>query len=749
MRTRTRPASPVSLEYLPALDGIRGVAVVAVIATHTVATIPGGFLSVDVFFALSGYLITSLLVAEWRQSGTIALGRFWSRRARRLLPALFLMLTAVGAGAALWPQIFGSPSLRGDTLATVLYVANWHFIADHTNYFQAYGTASPLLHTWSLAIEEQFYLVWPIVVLAVLRLRRPGRRAGGGVDGGGVDGGGVDGGVWVTDPIGPAGTPDHRRRLQVLFVIAGAGAVASALWMAALTHAGGDTTRSFYASDTRAQAILVGAALALGTVLWGPARSRRARAALWSGGIAGVVGTALLWALVPPSSLLVFRGGFFVAALGTAGVIACVAALPSSRLASVLCLSPLRYVGRISYGMYLWYWPLVLVLSGPRTHLQGYPLLGVRLVVIIAVASTSAYLVELPIRRGHLPSWWAPTAMPLAASLAVLTTFLATVGVSDVAAASVGGGHGNALVAAGTGAGGSVRTTTPVAPVKVLIVGDSMAGTLGVGIGQLMARYGVVAVNEGSPGCSVSMDQLVKVLWFTNPPGQPCVDNDPDALMAQWRAWVGQFNPDVVVYLARSDVLDQEVNSTWTNLGVPAFDAYVTARFHQAVDVLGSRGAHVVLLTSPFYDTGVQPSGLPWPEDDPGRVTIDNQIIESMADAPVRRAAGSRSRAPRSVRPQRGLFSGITGSGNVTVIDAGAWLSPGGHYSVTVGGVQARCGDGVHLTVAGSEWLAKRILPVISLLGRVHQASSPTGSWSGASALTPPSWYSELPCTAS
>jgi len=754
MRTRTRPASPVSLQYLPALDGIRGVAVVAVIATHTVATIPGGFLSVDVFFALSGYLITSLLIAEWRETGTIALGRFWSRRARRLLPALFLMLTAVGAGAALWPQIFGSTSLRGDTLATVLYVANWHFIADHTSYFQAYGTASPLLHTWSLAIEEQFYLVWPIVVLAVLGLRRPRARAGGDPDG-----------VWVSGGAGDPG--DRRRRLTVLFVLAAAGAVASALWMAALTHAGGDTTRSFYASDTRAQAILVGAALAIGSVLWAPTRSRRARAALWSWGVAGVVGTALLWALVPASSLLVFRGGFFVAALCTAGVIACVANLPTSPLASVLCVRPLRYVGRISYGMYLWYWPLILVLSGTRTHLQGYRLLGVRLVAIIAVATASAYLVELPIRRGHLPVWWAPTAMPIAASLAVLTTFLATVGVSDVAAASVGGGHGTALATAATrGSGESARTMTSSAPVKVLIVGDSIAGTLGVGIGQLMSQYDMVAVNEGSPGCSVSMDQLVKVLWFTNPPGKPCVEDDPDALLAQWRAWVDQFNPDVVLYLARSEVLDQEVNSTWTNLGVAAFDSYVTSRFHQAIDVLGSRGAHVVLLTSPFYDTGVQPSGLPWPEDDPARVTLDNQIIESMADPPVRSSGGARSSSrsrtgsgsnsgsgPRagsgSVRPQRGPSSWITGRGNVTVIDSGAWLSPGGHYSVTVDGVQARCGDGVHLTVAGSEWLAKRILPVISLLGRAHQASSPTGSWSGETALTPPSWYSELPCAAS
>ena len=132
---------------------------------------PGGFLGVDIFFALSGYLITSLLVSEWWQDATIALGRFWSRRARRLLPALFLMLTAVGAGAALWPQVFDSQALRGDTLATVLQGANWHLISTHTNYFGHSGPQSPLLHTWSLAIEEQFYLVWPIVVLFVLTVR--------------------------------------------------------------------------------------------------------------------------------------------------------------------------------------------------------------------------------------------------------------------------------------------------------------------------------------------------------------------------------------------------------------------------------------------------------------------------------------------------------------------------------------------------------------------------------------------------
>jgi len=702
------------LRHLPGLDGIRAVAVLAIITTHTVGALPGGFLSVDVFFALSGYLITSLLVSEWRHDGTISLARFWSRRARRLLPALFLMLTAVGVGAALWPEIFSSPSLRSDTLATVLQVANWHFIADHTNYFVTTGRASPLMHTWSLAIEEQFYLVWPIVVLGILTLRRP--RAWGGAR-----------------PAGDPGAPSQRRRLGALFVVAVTGALASATWMAVLTQSGSDTTRSYYGSDTRAQAICVGAALAIGGVLWGPACSRRARRALGGAGILGVLGTGVLWALVPEKSLWVFRGGFLVAALCTAGVIACVADVAGSPVATVLSVRPLRYVGRISYGMYLWYWPLVLVLSGPRIHLGGVTLLGARLVCITGVATVSAYAVELPIRRGRLPRWWGPLVMPIAASLAVLTTFLATVGVSAAAEASVSA-HGNVLDTGTTTAPGSARTTTTTypAPVKVLIVGDSMAGTLGVGLGRVMAQYGVVAVNEGSPGCSVSMDQMVQVLWFTDPPGAPCVNGDPGALFAQWRAWVDQFNPDVVLYLARSEVLDQEVGSTWAHLGEPAFDSYVANRFRQAIAVLGSRGAHVVLLTSPFYDTGVQPDGLPWPEDDPSRVTTDNQIIESMA-----LTGSGRSRR-----------SGL-GTSKVTVIDAGAWLSPGGHFSATVDGVAARCNDGVHLTVAGGEWLAERILPVISLLGRAHQAASATGSWSGDLALTPPSWYSELPCAPS
>ena len=723
------------MEHVPGLDGIRGVAVLAIITTHTVGIIPGGFLSVDVFFALSGYLITSLLVAEWRGTSTISLGRFWSRRARRLLPALFLMLTAVGVGAALWPEIFRGSTLRGDTLATVFYVANWHLIAEHANYFANTGAQQPLLHTWSLAIEEQFYVVWPIVVLGVLAARRPRLRRPrvAGPD---------EGAPWgaASGPaVGTVGTAiDTGRRLRALFVVAVGGALASATWMAVLTRSAADTTRSYYGSDTRAQAILVGAALALGMAIWGPIRSPAGRSAVRVAGVAGALGTALLWTLVPQTSTLAFKGGFFVAAACTAAVIASVTTLPRTTVGSALAWGPLRYVGRISYGMYLWYWPMVLVLSSARTGLSGFPLLVVRVVVIISIATVSAYGVELPIRRGQFPRWWIPLAMPTAAGLAVLTTFMATVEVTASAAAA-------RLPAGALGTGSSTATTYPQ-PVKVLIVGDSVAGTLGVGLGREMAQYGVVAVNEGSPGCSVSMDQLVQVLWFTDPPGTPCKDNDPQALLDQWRTWVDEFNPDVVIYMARSEVLDQQVDSQWMHLGEPAFDTYVAGRFRQAIDVLDSRGAHVVLLTSPYYDTGIQPSGSPWPEDDPARVNIDNQIIQSMATPNAGKSASGKGRsgAPKSAQP---VDQSLLGTGKVTVLDVGAWLSPDGAFSDTVDGVQARCKDGVHLTVAGGEWLAKKILPVVALLGRAHQAASPGGSWSGDLALTPPSWYSELPCS--
>jgi peptidoglycan/LPS O-acetylase OafA/YrhL len=736
MGVKAPRASSVASSHIPALDGVRAFAVLAVIAFHSLGSLPGGYFGVDVFFALSGFLITSLLVAEWSGHGTVSLRGFWARRARRLLPALFLMLTAVGVVAAVWPRVLGNPQLLGDALATVFYSANWHLIAQHANYFSATSTTqSALLPTWSLAIEEQFYLLWPVVVLAVL-------------------GGGIR-------PRRARVTPDElpertrRRRLGVLLAVAGGGALASAAWMAVITplvvHSANDLNRSYYGSDTRAQALLVGAALAIACVLWQPARSTWARFVLPWVGLAGVATLAALWAHVPETSALAFHGGFLIAALGTAAVIACVTQLPTSAVGSLLSLRPLRYLGRISYGMYLWYWPITLIVSGSRTGLQGYPLFALRLALVVAVASVSAYAVELPIRRGALPSWRAVVAMPAAAGVAILTVFVAGV-VPTVAAAAdtapvtapvagpaTASAAGHAVAAAGSS---TLLDRHDASPVKVLVVGDSVAGTLGVGLSSVAADYDAVVLNEGSPGCSVSMDQSFQALWSTVPPGKPCRDGDPSALLDQWQAWVDEWNPDVVVYVARGETFDQEVGGQWEHLGEPAFDAYVAARFRAAVRVLGSRGAHVVLLTSPYYDSGTQVSGAPWPEDDPQRVNVDNGIIESVA-------AGTAPRSAPGVPAGDGAATASTGdgaSGPVSVLALGNWISPGGQFSTDVGGVPVRCGDGVHFTVAGGQWVAARLFPRIVPLGRAHQSASPGGSWPTPLPQAPPAWYAPLPC---
>ncbi|MGP8006065.1 MAG: acyltransferase family protein, partial [Acidimicrobiales bacterium] len=171
--SRSSATDPASGPRIGALDGLRGLAVLAVCAFHFgVPGVAGGFLGVDVFYVLSGYLITSLLVKEFERAGTVRLGQFWARRARRLLPALLLVLMAVTLYVRYVALPGTYPGYRGDALATLFYFSNWHQIATSTDYFAATGPVSPLTHTWSLAIEEQFYLVWPLVVLGVLHVAR-------------------------------------------------------------------------------------------------------------------------------------------------------------------------------------------------------------------------------------------------------------------------------------------------------------------------------------------------------------------------------------------------------------------------------------------------------------------------------------------------------------------------------------------------------------------------------------------------
>ena len=363
-----RPVEGTS-PYLPGLDGIRAVAVLAVIAYHlNFGWASGGLLGVQVFFVLSGYLITDLLVAEYGRHRGIGLKHFWIRRARRLLPALFVMLfVTVG-----WATLFDRSqlvALRSDLPAGIFYVSNWWYIFHHVSYFAKFGPPSPLGHLWSLAIEEQFYLVWPLLILAGFR--------------------------WL-----------HTKRALILVTLAAA--TASALEMAVLYSPSpeADPTRVYDGTDTRAFALLIGAALAL----WLP-RSRpfaavtaNARRLLNLVGGAALLGIfAMYWGTSQYQSFP-YEGGMFLLALLTALVIG-VTVHPGSQLRTVLGWEPLRWVGERSYAIYLWHYP-VIVLTTPLNAPPNVVRAILQTAVTLVIAALSWRYVEQPVRHGALGRQW-------------------------------------------------------------------------------------------------------------------------------------------------------------------------------------------------------------------------------------------------------------------------------------------------------------------------------------------------------
>ncbi len=766
-----------SLGRIPGLDGVRALSVLAIIAFHTgLNSVPGGYYGVDAFFVLSGFLITSLLVKEWGSSGSIRLRRFWAGRARRLLPALFVLVTVMGIVMAFFPTLFQAPHMLGYALATVFYVSNWYSTHTSATYFSLSSGQSPLLHTWSLAIEEQFYLVWPLAVLAVLKLGR-GRlyawRCGGGHGGHARPRRArgrrarqersieiLGGGSMVLTPAPAPATVDpeweRRLRLQALFGVACFGSLASALTMVFFAP-NGYTTRAYYGTDCRAQALLVGAAISIGLTLWREGSNRRwFKTCAGVAGILGVAGSAVLWTTVQETSVFAFSGGFLLASLAAGGVVLACAVAPRSLAVRLLELPPLPQWGRISYGMYLWYWPVLLLMTGQRLHWGVYPLFLARVGITVAIAALSYDLVEMPIRRGALRNWRSWVAAPVGAAAAIAAVFVSTlvpVGATELAGKPIdiqtpATTTTTQPVGPGRLTSSPIATTTTTAPVqtylslplppsggpagkqvKVLIVGDSVAGTLGVGLADLAERShdNVQFANEGAPGCSASMQEQIKVLWYTVPPNPPCSSTNPEALFTTWRQWVDAYNPDVVVYVARGETFDQEVGNRWQNLGQASFDDYVASRYREAVSVLGSRGATVVLMTSPYYDSGSQPAGGPWPEDAPARVQIDNSTI--------RQVASTSTTGP-----------GTPADGKVYVFDLNEVVDPGGKYSPTIGPYNVRCNDGVHFSQSGGEYVGLRLLPDLLALGQAHAIGSPGGAWPGTMPPSTPSWFPKLPC---
>jgi peptidoglycan/LPS O-acetylase OafA/YrhL/lysophospholipase L1-like esterase len=355
--------------YMPGLDGLRAIAVLAVIAYHEqLGWATGGLLGVGVFFTLSGYLITDLLLGQWAARGKLALADFWARRARRLLPALFVMLAIVTAWVTLFDRARLS-GLRGAVAAAATYSSNWYLIVQGQSYFARFAPPAPLDHLWSLAVEEQFYLAWPWLLLAGLLIVRKLRR-------------GRPGGVaWLALPA--------------------LALAACSVWaMLALYHPGFDPTRVYEGTDTRASGLLIGAALAMVWPSRRPAPGRTARLLLDAGGVAGLAVIAVMIWRTGQYSPFLYRGGLVLLSLASAAVIAAVAT-PRAVTGRVLGWSPLRWLGVRSYGIYLWHYP-VIVLTSPANAGENLVRAAWQTAVTIVVAALSWRYLEEPVRRGAL-----------------------------------------------------------------------------------------------------------------------------------------------------------------------------------------------------------------------------------------------------------------------------------------------------------------------------------------------------------
>ncbi len=421
---------------MPGLDGLRAVAVLAVIAFHVqFGWAPGGLLGVGVFFTLSGYLITDLLLSRWTRSGRLHLAEFWMRRARRLLPALFVMLAVVTAWVTIADRV-RLASLRGTVAAASTYWSNWYVIVNGQSYFARFAPPQPLDHLWSLAVEEQFYLIWPWLLLA---------------------------GVFLIRRRGAAG-------LRWLALPTLAMAAASAVAAVALYQPGFDATRIYEGTDTRASGLLIGAALAM---LWPSSRAAntgtaRQRLLDWPG-FAGLAVIGLMIWRVGQYSPFLYRGGLVVLALATAAVVAA-AACPGTLTAAALGWRPLRWLGVRSYGIYLWHFP-VIVLTSPPNSTEDLPRAAAQVAASIVLAALSWRFIEEPIRHGAISRAWQhlragrllrlPAAGLAAAASAAGVLVVASVGLAGAVSAPAGASSG-AVQALGANTAGSTSSVTQV-----------------------------------------------------------------------------------------------------------------------------------------------------------------------------------------------------------------------------------------------------------------------------------------------
>jgi peptidoglycan/LPS O-acetylase OafA/YrhL len=600
----TGGAHRTHLQHVPALDGLRGLAVAAVVAFH-VGLLRGGWLGVDLFFVLSGYLISRLLFVEYTTTGRIDLKQFWSRRGRRLLPALLCVILTVAIAERVRGRLIGPAGGRWDVVGALTYTSNWVRLRSGAGYWSQFGPPSLLEHFWSLAIEEQFYLVWPLLMLGIVRL---------------------------------------RRGVSTLCLLAST-LVASG-WSLLLFHRTFEASRVYMGTDTRAVALLAGATIA-SLAEWRPRWLRAFRALA----PVGLVGLLVAMTRMKGTRLVTYQGGLLACTLAGTVLIAGVAT-GRTPFARHLSIRPLRWLGSRSYGIYLWHWP-ILVGFGVAGHANKPPLrivLGV--IVSLVVAELSYRVVEMPIRRRGLAAFaWRPTAPALGLGLAGLAIAIiafpvatpqrvAAKVVTTVPPSIVGPPSKppapvtptttsvpareqttSTLAVATTNTPTTVAAPSPTPPstssasattvdriqrpidrpARVLVVGDSVGWNLGEQLVKDQDALGLVARNEAIAGCPPSYAPLKRRTDAGSVPlvfDQKCVD----AVVA-YPALTAEFKPDVTFVVFGASLLSENeiAPDVWSSPCEAGFDEWYRTNLLKIAEALSSQGGRVVLVSQAYY----------------------------------------------------------------------------------------------------------------------------------------------------
>ncbi len=587
---------------MPTLDGLRGLAVLAVVAFHA-GHLQGGYLGVDLFFTVSGFLITRLILDDLSRR-RFRLGSFWARRARRLLPALWLLLAVLILCSPWLVERSSGVSLRRSVVATAIYIANWWQLSGPGSYWQAFGTPAPLNHTWSLAIEEQFYVIWPIIALIVWKVaKRP------------------------------------ARALLALSVVAITASIV-AQWL--LFKPGTDGARAYLGTDTRAASILVGCAAAI--ALW--TRSHRVKPAVWHWlhllAPVALVGIVVVWFVGRPGEWL-YHGGFPLLAIGAALILASSAAPTPSRLNRALGWAPLVLIGQVSYGIYLWHWPVFSLLGPQQLHVRGWQLLVTRLAITAVLVMVSYVLVERPyrFRRGSIHIRFLGAAVCVVGVIAAVLAWPTVGPVSAARADSVIAkltqqNRSSTNVPTATTVAPPTRpaTTTPTTPAptvattqpptvatdpptttlppttaptttapppvfpgprRLLVVGDSVADTMRRSFNHQVPP-GMAVKDVGKVGCSPAGPDRPQVRFYT---GAEALDPCADAV-TEWPALVADGHYDGVLMVFGGSGLDRQFGDQWLRPCDAEYNAWFQTAMETDLRALQAQGARVWIALAPY-----------------------------------------------------------------------------------------------------------------------------------------------------